>query len=595
MPTTKVAQILLRKGLRTNLPEFGEKGELFYCTDTHQVFIGNGLDEDNDAGIAELFNSSGNLVIDGSVTFHSTVTFASGMQDGEIVSTGALGAAVAAEATDRMAADSALASTIGGVEDDLASEQAARIAADTAAIATAESYTDTKIGLLINSAPTVLDTLKELADALGDDANFAATTAAALALKAPLASPALTGNPTAPTQSALDSSTKIATTKYADDAVGAENTRAVAAEALKAPLASPALTGNPTAPTQSAGNNSTRVSTTAYTDSAVAVETARAQAAEALGELLSHKDAASGYAGLDSNGRQKTSQEWMETAALTGTPAAIIDSHRGKLVTISHTTAASLTVAQAGASSNFAAGWYCYVKNIGAGTYILTATTSTFTEGAAVQVVIPPGATFMLMSDGTNWQLPMTPVDTKTGGFSFFTTNGQQSPVIGAGGNSIVSSAAVILALVCNLEKAYFVSKIKASNVSNSSGTTQTYDMGIADSLGNLILSIGAKSILTAVSQTYLSQTVTATIFLPGTYLTCWTASVSAGFTFISTPTFVIATSASWNGNLTPPLFIKCGASPSSNAIPASLGTISTSALATGGANAIVPIILFCG
>lgn len=35
-----------------------------------------------------------------------------------------------------------------------------------------------------------------------------------------------------------------------------------------APLASPALTGNPTAPTQSAGNNSTRIATTAYADAA---------------------------------------------------------------------------------------------------------------------------------------------------------------------------------------------------------------------------------------------------------------------------------------------------------------------------------------
>ena len=39
---------------------------------------------------------------------------------------------------------------------------------------------------------------------------------------------------------------------------------------LKAPLASPALTGNPTAPTQSAGNNSTRLATTAYVDNSTA-------------------------------------------------------------------------------------------------------------------------------------------------------------------------------------------------------------------------------------------------------------------------------------------------------------------------------------
>ncbi len=40
--------------------------------------------------------------------------------------------------------------------------------------------------------------------------------------------------------------------------------------AAKAPLASPALTGSPTAPTQSAGDNSTKLATTAYADTAAA-------------------------------------------------------------------------------------------------------------------------------------------------------------------------------------------------------------------------------------------------------------------------------------------------------------------------------------
>ena len=40
--------------------------------------------------------------------------------------------------------------------------------------------------------------------------------------------------------------------------------------AAKAPLASPALTGDPTAPTQTARNNSTRLATTAYVDTATA-------------------------------------------------------------------------------------------------------------------------------------------------------------------------------------------------------------------------------------------------------------------------------------------------------------------------------------
>jgi len=43
--------------------------------------------------------------------------------------------------------------------------------------------------------------------------------AGALALKAPLASPALTGSPTAPTPAAGDSSTKLATTAFVQTAV----------------------------------------------------------------------------------------------------------------------------------------------------------------------------------------------------------------------------------------------------------------------------------------------------------------------------------------------------------------------------------------
>lgn len=67
---------------------------------------------------------------------------------------------------------------------------------------------------LINGAGSALDTLYELAAALGDDPNFATTITTALAAKAPLASPALTGNPTATTQTAKNSSTRLATTAF---------------------------------------------------------------------------------------------------------------------------------------------------------------------------------------------------------------------------------------------------------------------------------------------------------------------------------------------------------------------------------------------
>lgn len=76
---------------------------------------------------------------------------------------------------------------------------------------------------------------------------------AAVNAKAPLASPVLTGTPTAPTAAPLTSTTQVATTEFATLAVAVETARAIAAEALKAPLASPTFTGTVTLPATGAG------------------------------------------------------------------------------------------------------------------------------------------------------------------------------------------------------------------------------------------------------------------------------------------------------------------------------------------------------
>ena len=55
------------------------------------------------------------------------------------------------------------------------------------------SYVTTQINNLINGAPGVLDTLDELAAALGDDANFATTVTNSIATKLPLAGGTITG------------------------------------------------------------------------------------------------------------------------------------------------------------------------------------------------------------------------------------------------------------------------------------------------------------------------------------------------------------------------------------------------------------------
>ena len=56
------------------------------------------------------------------------------------------------------------------------------------------AYTDTAIANLIDSSPSTLNTLNELASALGDDPNFATTVTNSIATKLPLAGGTITGN-----------------------------------------------------------------------------------------------------------------------------------------------------------------------------------------------------------------------------------------------------------------------------------------------------------------------------------------------------------------------------------------------------------------
>jgi hypothetical protein len=63
------------------------------------------------------------------------------------------------------------------------------------------AYVTTAVSNLVGGAPGALDTLNELAAAIGDDASYATGITTALAAKAPLASPAFTGTPTGITKS----------------------------------------------------------------------------------------------------------------------------------------------------------------------------------------------------------------------------------------------------------------------------------------------------------------------------------------------------------------------------------------------------------
>lgn len=89
--------------------------------------------------------------------------------------------------------------------------------------------------------------------------------------------------------------------------------------------------------------------------------------------------------------------------ATTTTSEALANSDQNKLVTFSNGSAVAATIAQAGAGGNFAAGWAVSLKNLGAGTVTLTATTSIIDTAANFTVTLTTGQGLDLYSDGTNY------------------------------------------------------------------------------------------------------------------------------------------------------------------------------------------------
>lgn len=85
--------------------------------------------------------------------------------------------------------------------------------------AATKGYVDTAISDLINGAPSTLDTINEIANALGNDPNLSVTLTNQISTKANIASPALTGVPTAPTAGMGTNTNQIATTAFVTTAV----------------------------------------------------------------------------------------------------------------------------------------------------------------------------------------------------------------------------------------------------------------------------------------------------------------------------------------------------------------------------------------
>jgi hypothetical protein len=151
----------------------------------------------------------------------------------------------------------------------------------TTQLATTE-FVQSRVTEIIGAAPAALDTLNELAAALGDDADFSGTVTNSLSLKAPLASPTFTGTVAGITKAMVGLTNVDDTTDAGKPVSTAQQT----ALNLKANLASPTFTGIPIAPTASSSNSTTQLATTEFVQSRVTEIIGAAPAAlDTLNEL----------------------------------------------------------------------------------------------------------------------------------------------------------------------------------------------------------------------------------------------------------------------------------------------------------------------
>jgi hypothetical protein len=245
------------------------------------------------------------------------------------------------------------------------------------------AFVGTAVANLVDSAPALLDTLNELAAAIGDNPNYATDLAASVGLKANIDSPTFTGTVTLPANT-------ITQTMMSDDSVGTNEigglavtnakiadltitdakisaTAAIAQSKIanlttdladKAPLASPALTGVPTAPTAAANTDTTQIATTAFAKAeadaaqsaaeatASADATSKANAAQAAAiahaDALTTSDVAEGTAQYFTDARAKSSAASLLTGA-TLTNITITGSGSGLTITAENGVADSTT------------------------------------------------------------------------------------------------------------------------------------------------------------------------------------------------------------------------------------------------------------
>jgi hypothetical protein len=232
--------------------------------------------------------------------------------------------AISAAATDATTkANNAVTSANSYTDTAISTEVSNRNSAITSAISTEVSNRNTAItnavAAVVDAAPAALDTLNELAAALADSPDTVSNLTTLVGTKAPLASPELTGVPTAPTAAADTSTTQIATTAFAkaeaDAAQAAAEATASADATSKANAAQSAAEATASADATTKANNAkSGAEATASADATSKANAAQA-AAIAHADALTTSDVAEGSAQYFTDARAKSSAAALLTGA----------------------------------------------------------------------------------------------------------------------------------------------------------------------------------------------------------------------------------------------------------------------------------------
>jgi len=149
------------------------------------------INDDGTFAIKDSTNDAGRLVIasNGQTTIYGNCDFAAGIDvTGNITVTGTVDGV---DIATRNTLFGGLTSSSGVLTNGVTATT--QSASDNSTKIATTAYTDTAIANLVDSSPSALNTLNELAAALGDDANFSTTVTNSIATKLPLAGGTLTG------------------------------------------------------------------------------------------------------------------------------------------------------------------------------------------------------------------------------------------------------------------------------------------------------------------------------------------------------------------------------------------------------------------